>query len=437
MPFLMRDSSKPRPKPLIAPPPTAAPKVAGLYPVLRAAELLAHPKRALLLERIEQNTHLDSEYYDRLYRPLITDVVEFVQVLPYHVGGALGSLMDYSLERGALALRMYNERLGEDPDPLQAYALFSAALLQDVGKVMSQQKVMISDEQGCFIAEWLVCEGSLLDKAKFYKIRCLDQELIGLAQAVTPILARQLMPPLGFTWLWDNHHIFRAWLGMLTGSSAGGIVIAELLQLVNQQLDAELQKLALPPLAIEVTEPEQTALGEAFLAWLQQQLEAGTIVNQAAGPVHVLASGDLLLECPQIFKQFCAGYARRADYVVVSKQFNYLGFTKMSGEDLRFEQYYATYPDATVREQASKAVSRHFLAQKRQDAADSGVLQKVRQGMVIEQRFLPYLFGKNEVPAASPVQFQPVGPVLSNQQRAQQRLGQLQAGVQNKGLVVR
>lgn len=397
-------------------------KNGSLYPVLSYNDLLAHPKRRLLLEKIKKNTYLDDENYALLYEPLIEYFIEFVQALPYHVGGMPGSLMDYSLERGELALRLFDEKFTENLDPLQAYALFSAALLQDVGRVMSQQKILFCDEQGGFIAEWLVCEGSMIGKTDYYRLRFLDQEWVGLAQAVTPILARQLMPPLGFTWLWDDHFTFRIWLAMLTGEGQVGGSLVELLQLVNAQLEAEHKKQALPPLGITVVEPEQGELGDDFLNWLKQQLSEGKLINQPASPMHILETGDLFMEWPQITKLFSESYGQNVAWQDVWKQFYNLGFTPISWENITFEQYFAKYPELVHREQATRAVSQHFMSQVKAQGIYEGTLQKIRQGTVIAQRQLAYLFGNNPIPSKSIVNLQPVNAQLSQKQKSLDRL---------------
>lgn len=400
-----------------------------LYPILTAAELLVHPRRRFLVEKIKHNTYLDDANYTLLYQPLIDHLIEFVQLLPYHPGGIPGSLMDYSLERGELALRLYHQQMQDDPNPLEAYALFSAALLQDVGKVMSQQKVMICDEAGIVKAEWLVCQGSLIDKGEYYKVRILEDELVGLSQAVTPILARQIMPPLGFTWIWDNHFIFRIWLAMLTGegTSIGGLLM-DILRLVYKMLESEHLKNNLPPPDVEITNPEETSLGEAFLAWLKEQLQTGNIINDPASPAHILPGGDLFIE-PVLFRNFSESYSKRVDWVVVAKQFNYLGLTKLSGSDVKFAQYYAKYPESIAREQGGKGVSTHFMAQQTKGGAGfaSSGLQKVRQGLVIEKKDLGLLFGKQQIPNVSPVNLQPVAPPISVKEASLERLADLQS----------
>src|SRR5271163_4717339 len=108
-----------------------------LYPVLTAELLLVHPKRNLLLEKIKKYCGLELRYYQICYEPLINQFVALVQALPFQAGGGPGTLMDYSLERAELMLQVYRQEVGEQFDPRQAYAAVVAALLQDVGKIIS------------------------------------------------------------------------------------------------------------------------------------------------------------------------------------------------------------------------------------------------------------------------------------------------------------
>ena len=64
---------------------------------------------------------------------LFNQFIELVQALPFQVGGGVGSLMDYGLERAELILQIYREEMGDQFDPKHAYAVVIAALLQDVG----------------------------------------------------------------------------------------------------------------------------------------------------------------------------------------------------------------------------------------------------------------------------------------------------------------
>src|SRR5207253_2047823 len=121
----------------------------------------AHPKRRLLLEKIKKHCGLEPRYFQMCYEPLFEQFLELAQALPFQIGGGAGSLMDYGLERAELILQIYREEMGDRFGPKHAYAVVIAALLQDVGRITSNQKVIISDRGGNFIAHWTPFEGSL------------------------------------------------------------------------------------------------------------------------------------------------------------------------------------------------------------------------------------------------------------------------------------
>lgn len=351
---------------------------AVLYPVVSSKVLLSHAKRRLLLEKVRRDSKLENEeQYSLVYRALIESFVEFVQALPATIGGKPGRLMDEGLERGQLALQYYwNEAKGEDP--LYAYMIFSAALLLDIGKVVSQQKVIISDKQGYFMDEWVPYSGSLLEKAEYYKLRFLGDRWVDLGKTVAPVLARQLMPELGFLWLSQNYAYFQMWLAVLAGEQGSERnPLSLLLQLIKERLRSQLLEDQLPLLPIEVIKPEETLQGEKFLAWLSEGLQDKTIlVNEANAAVHGLNNNQVFLEWPKIARLF----DQRVDAVTLRRELNYLGFTKLSGDDYKFEKFFAKYPENLA---AERAVT--FLAQTRQQQAPfKPGPQMIREGVVLQ-----------------------------------------------------
>lgn len=314
-----------------------------LYPVLTFSELLlTDPMRRHFLEKLKKYSGLEESLHQTLYEITITQFAELVQILPAQFGGKPCSLMDGSLERASTALRHYHQSTGANFSHLYAYALFTAALFQDVGKIISQQAVMLSDEEGKFIAEWSAFAGSMVTlKAKYYKLRPIDDQWISLGQSVTPLLARQYMPPLGFEWIASDYKIFSLWMGVLTGEAESEGELLHWLQLSHKLIRLLPQRDRLKSLEVNPTRPIQTALGEDFLSWLIAGLADGTIpVNADDANVHVLAEGGILLE-PGIFQLFSKIYGRSSNWTVICKQFNMLGITKLSGDDYEFEKFFS------------------------------------------------------------------------------------------------
>jgi hypothetical protein len=305
-----------------------------LYPVLKVDALLTDdPKRRRFLSKLHLHTGLEETLYQTLYETAITNFVELVQALPYQEGGKPGGLLDYSLERAVIALRHYHQATGADFSPLFAYALFTAALFQEAGKLISQQVVVVSDSEGKFISEWSPLAGSLgAIKAEYYKLRAMDDQWIKLGQAITPLLARQYLPAPGFEWIASDNKIFSLWMDVLTGEKekGGELDLSYWLQLSYKWLLTLPMKDRLSGQEIELTRPLQTALGEDFFAWLAKGLADGTIaINSANAAVHVLQGGELLLE-KEVFEKFCKLHGR-GNWLAVSKQASTLGLSKMQG----------------------------------------------------------------------------------------------------------
>lgn len=369
-----------------------------LYPVLKAeALLLGHPKRRRFLDKIIRFTGLDLPLYQTLYETCISRCAELMQALPYQTGGAPGGLLDYSLERAVIALRNYHESAGTDFSPLYAYALFTAALFQELGKIMSQQLVMISDEDGKFVSEWHPLQGSLVTlKAAYYKWRTSDDRWITLGQSVTPFLAKQCMPEPGFEWITEDRRIFSYWMGVLLGDKDQAGEFFHRMELALKMVGLLDKEERLMALEIEGTRPVQTAVGEDFLEWLKNGLQDGTIlVNTADANVHVLPNESLLIEA-QLFQQFTKIYGRSAGWMVACKQFNSLGLGKKSGEDVEFDRFFSKTQENIA---AENAVRNPKLGGFFNNPSAPGSTPVVREGLVVVNPAI--LYGNVAVPAAA------------------------------------
>jgi hypothetical protein len=357
-----------------------------LYPVLKADDLLLTDfKRRRFIRKINEYTGLEHSLYQTLYETTIVRFVELVQALPYQNGGIPGGLMDYSLEHAVAAIRHYHESAEGDFSPLYAYALFTAALFQNVGKIISQQTVMISDAEGKFIAEWLPFEGSLLAvKAKYYKFRRLDSRWVKLGQSAAPLLARQCMPEPGFEWIASDSEIFSLWMAVLRGEKEQSGEFLNGLQLSNL-IGLRAKKDRLPPLMVSPTRPVQTAAGEDFVAWLNAGLNDGSIlVNTSDASVHISAQGELLLEAG-IFQEFCKVYGRSTGWAVVCKQFNMLGLTKSDGENVEFEKFFSKAPVTISNENIALANPTGFF-----NTGTVSIAAMVREGLIVTRPSLFY-----------------------------------------------
>jgi len=133
---------------------------AGALPILSPGALLAAPQRQVLLRKLDTLVSVSAAHYEALYLAAIERFAKLVQQLPaseaHHHAGE-GGLLDHSLEVAVIALQLRRGyllppgALPEDQARLQdlwTYAVFTAALVHDLGKAVVDQRVHLFDDRG-------------------------------------------------------------------------------------------------------------------------------------------------------------------------------------------------------------------------------------------------------------------------------------------------
>lgn len=379
-----------------------------LFPVLSRDDLLPEVEEKIYLKKLQDLVGVPDDHFRAVYRELIDNFVEFVQVLPESYGEDLGSLLNDGLRRGLYSVQLLNETSNTKPHPLFIFAVFSVALLSDVGHVVSSQKVMISDDKGVFLDEWCPFLGPIKEFGAYYKLRAYSGGSKALMRSSTPVIARQLLTDTGIVWLASNSRILDMWLAFLHKGEDWEGGLGKILKLEKKQFDLRSQEIGLVPIDISLLDAMGTELGEKFLAWLKEGIENGSIsVNKADSHVHIVRSGEIeqgvFLEAPEIFQQF-ANTIKVRDWIVIYKQFNYLGLTKLSGNDYKIQQF---FDDPAAGE--AKRGKLGFLGEKTEGrsllsegVATRGLLTKsknIKEGVVVKDA--GFIFGSNKIPGQS------------------------------------
>lgn len=364
----------------------------ALIPVFPAISLLADKRHQFFLEQLKEHSGLTSEQYEIVYKRLIDQFVEFVQVLPAQNDGPLCGLMNEGLVRGINGL---HQLLSDhrDSSPLERYAIFSAALLKDVANVVVNQRIFITDKEGNFVLQWQPFDGSLesIEEAEYYKIMPLSSTYHRIAHSITPLLARQLLPQEGFDWIASDPHIFVDWLDALRDEEGEGTArITHTLQLYKTKVGEGLID-SLPAVHVPQEDSPATQYADSFFVWLQKGIDSGEIqVNTPTAGVHVTQEG-VFLERPGAFKQYVDLHVDiPVNMFSVYQQFgNLFGLTKLSGIDYRFEQLFSEYPE---------------LSQEKHKTGFSSPLaskgNSVREGVMIADPNLVFL--QSEIPQPTP-----------------------------------
>ncbi len=199
--------------------------------LLTANQLLDNPKYKKLITQCQQLMDLTAEQVNSYITPLLDAFAEFVQNLPetrnsYYAKP--GGFITHALVRTASALSMCRAYFTTNaPDKttvrlsaqetLWMYALFSAGIFNGIGKIFSDFVIELYDENGKHIDRWNPFSGSMLKtKAKRCEYDFEDGQHIDLfSRRLSVLLAKQLMPEYGFSWLSSDKEVLSYWLALL------------------------------------------------------------------------------------------------------------------------------------------------------------------------------------------------------------------------------
>ena len=215
-------------------------RINGIY-ALSANKLLAPYQH--LITQIQQNIGVPQEHWKLNYLDFIINFSSKVQLLPAsesHHHSSYGGLLEHSLETGLNALKLRkakmlpvgaNAEVIEKEKELWSYAIFTAALLHDVGKPLSDQIITIVNESSPRkfnpVTETL-SEGSVYQLAFRRSRKYRSHESLPL------LLASNLIPEIGLNWITSNPDILDEWVLCLTGRKAEAESIGEIITKADQ-----------------------------------------------------------------------------------------------------------------------------------------------------------------------------------------------------------
>ena len=208
------------------------------------AELLRPAHRQQMLHQVAAIAALPPEYY----RSLVLDVLEryagFVQRLPaseahHHAG--LGGMLDHGLEVTLQALLIRRGKLlpvGAEPEQigkvhdLWTYAVFTAAVLHDIGKPAVDQEVMLLDAEGQMIGPWDPWSGPMArtPRCDGYAVCYRRGRRHRFHERAAPLLVHHIVPDRGLAWLASDQELFATWLAAISGDMEGAGSLGEIIQ---------------------------------------------------------------------------------------------------------------------------------------------------------------------------------------------------------------
>lgn len=290
--------------------------------------LLAEGRRPALLQNIIQSCAMHPSRFNSLCLQLLHDFIHHCQRLPETANryySLPGGLLDHALNRTEAAMQLFRHSLVQENDDdlseeqtLWLYALFSASILQGIGKLQLDFKIDQFDANGHGLTRWNPLMQSLTAVGKYYHFDFLPCGEDDLRRRLNLLLARQLMPESGFNWIAGNPKVLAIWLALLhEDPNAAGILGAILERADGIAIQRDLHEFLIRHGGVSAPRPGRLStfidtapeahiekdriLGAEFIKWLTQEIEKKEFaINKA--PLMLIQAGIVMSrEAYQLF----------------------------------------------------------------------------------------------------------------------------------------
>ena len=268
----------------------------GVYPVLSGKRLLSTPHRQAILAEIRHYSGLPDSDWSSLYGELFEVFAALIQEIPgsqYHHHARRGGLLDHSLEVCLNAMKLFQAEMPctEADEPrqhgsteLRTYAVASAALIHDAGKVLSDQTVCVVNTGTD--RPWFPWMGPM--RGRGYRTRFNVNRQYSEHSDVGLLLAPLVVPEAGLNWIGGEPALLDTWVSAITGrkdtAEAKVVQAADRLS-VKRDLRAKQGVGAHRP----------PSISERFVAALKRLISDRTLILNRPGAVGWLTDGTLWL----------------------------------------------------------------------------------------------------------------------------------------------
>ncbi len=332
--------------------------------MVTATQFLAEDKRQTLLKKMKALSGLEELRYESLCVTLIDNLVNYCQSLPETANSYYsqsGGVVDYALNRTEAALSLFQDFMLQDqPDLLSEeqklwqYALYSAAVLQGIGKLFVEYKINLFDSNGQLLKQWNPLLESLVNTGSFYDFDFQKEADVEFRRRLNLLLAKALMPASGFAWIASNPQVLAIWLALLnedqrSAGTLGALLIRADAIAIQRYISDFMVRNAhkggrygragtftggVPESLVE----KEQAMGVEFIQWLTKSLDDGKIMINKA-PLFMVPGGMLM--CQEMFALFVREHPEYKNWQAVQNGFLSLGLHTRGADGSamsRFEQ---------------------------------------------------------------------------------------------------
>lgn len=309
-------------------------------------EVAVNNKRHIqLLQQIQASFQVEQKTFDNMVMPLVHKAVKYCQKLPdssmYYAQP--GGLFDFVLNRteAAMALLQQTLILEKDNKPseeqrLWQYALFSAAMLQGLGKLYTDYEIDIYDMHGYFIKRWQPLLESIVTAGRYYDYKLLHGNDIDFRNRITPLIARKILPKAGFERIISDQEVFATWLALLNEDKDS--VLGPLAAILERANDIAIQRDINNYLAMYASgeglnkrpmsfvdnnfdrQYKEKILGAEFIVWLTESLENGKIILNKEPLLLEVREASVVLH-PSVLDVYMQEHKKLKNRVAMQKAF--------------------------------------------------------------------------------------------------------------------
>lgn len=298
-----------------------------LTPMVTPSQFLLEGKRPELLHSMSEQSALDSTRFETMCLSLIHNIIHHCQQMPETLNSyyALpGGLVDHALNRTQAALSLFRQFVVQDTttelseeQKLWLYALFSASMLQHIGKLQLDYRVELFDNNGSLLGPWNPLLKRMDDAGNYYKFEFQPESEREPRSRITILLARLLMPSSGFAWIISNPQVLAVWLALLSDDIRGAGTLGAILvradafalqRYFNEWLNkghrgGRTHRIStfVDTMPEDITDKDHVT-GIEFIKWLKGKLESGELMINKAPHLLMVSGGMLVL--PETFEWF-------------------------------------------------------------------------------------------------------------------------------------
>lgn len=343
---------------------TQAKPLKDLIRIVTPELLLTDDKRGLLLRQIRDAFMMEDSRFESLCLSLIHQVINYCQSLPETLNSYYSEppgLLDHALQRADAALQLFGQYLIleeknalSEEQKLWQYALFSAAMVQGIGKLYLDFVIDIYDNNGNFLKSWNPLLESLALPGCYYEYRFQKESDVEFRRRLNLLLARALLPAVGFSWIASHPEVLATWLALINEdfyaagtlgailSRADAIALQQYFNqfLVRSQSSRGARYGGMGTFiggSSDIGELEQK-MGIEFLQWIEKSLGSGKLaINKS--PLMLVSEGLLLTE--ELFQEFARSQKDSRSWQAVRNAFLSLHLHQESADGSyisRFEQ---------------------------------------------------------------------------------------------------